>query len=45
MAEPGVHKGKLIGAAVLILLLVIAAASCVYRLFRRNTPALDTRNF
>jgi serine/threonine protein kinase/Tol biopolymer transport system component len=38
------HKGKLIGAAVLLLVVIVAAAFGVYRLLSKNAPAIDTRN-
>jgi Tol biopolymer transport system component/predicted Ser/Thr protein kinase len=44
MAEAGRHKGKLIGAAALIVVLAIAAAYGAYEFFRRSTPAIDTRD-
>ncbi|MFZ0799442.1 MAG: protein kinase [Terriglobales bacterium] len=44
VAEARRHKGALIGAAVLVLALVVAAAFGVYKLMGRNAPAIDTRN-
>jgi len=40
----GRNKSRLVGAGVVILVLAIAAAFGLYRLLRRNTPAIDTRN-
>jgi serine/threonine protein kinase/Tol biopolymer transport system component len=44
IAEAQRHKGKLIGAAVVLVVLAIAAAFGAYKLLHRNTPAIDTRN-
>ena len=38
------HKGKLIGAAVVVLALVAAAAFGAYKFLGKNTPPIDTRN-
>jgi len=40
----GRNKSRLVGAGVVILVLAIAAAFGLYRLLRRNTPAIDTQN-
>jgi serine/threonine protein kinase/Tol biopolymer transport system component len=42
MGEARRHRGKLIGAAVLVV--AIAAAFGAYKLLNKNTPAIDTRN-
>src|SRR5271166_2757371 len=44
IAEAKRHKGALLGAAVLGVMLVIAAAFGLYRLLSRTGPAIDTRN-
>jgi eukaryotic-like serine/threonine-protein kinase len=44
IAEAQRHKGKLIGGAAVLLVLVIAAAFGAYKLLSRNKPAIDTRN-
>jgi serine/threonine protein kinase/Tol biopolymer transport system component len=44
VAEAQRHKGVVIGTAVGVLVLVIAAAFGVYKLIGKNTPAIDTRN-
>ena len=44
IAEARRHKGTLIGAAVVVCALVIAAGFGVYRFLGRNVPAIDTRN-
>ncbi len=38
------HKGTLIGAAMLVLGLAVAAAFGVYKLLNKSTPAIDTHN-
>jgi sugar lactone lactonase YvrE len=38
------NKGKLIGAAAVFLVLLVAAGFGVYKLLVRNAPAIDTRN-
>jgi serine/threonine protein kinase/Tol biopolymer transport system component len=44
MAEAKRNKGKVIGAAAAIVLLVIAAAFGAHKLLSKNSPAIDTRN-
>jgi serine/threonine protein kinase/Tol biopolymer transport system component len=44
IAEARRHKGALLGTAVVVLLLVIAAAFGLYKLLGRHAPAIDTRN-
>jgi serine/threonine protein kinase/Tol biopolymer transport system component len=44
IAEAQRHKGKLIGAAIVAVLVVIAAAFGAYKLLHRNAPAIDTHN-
>ena len=44
IAEARRHSGKLIGAAVVVLVLIVAAGFGVYKLLNKNTPAIDTRN-
>jgi hypothetical protein len=44
MAEAGRYKGKLIGAGIVVLLLVVAAALGAFRLLRKNAPTIDTTN-
>src|SRR5271165_16570 len=44
IAEAGRHKGMLIGAGVVLLLLVVAVAIGGYRTFRKNTPSIDVTN-
>ena len=44
IAEARRNKGKLIGAAAVLLVLIVAAAFGVYKLLGRNAPAIDTRN-
>ena len=44
IAEARRHKGMLIGTAVVVLALVLAAAFGVYKLLGQNAPAIDTRN-
>jgi serine/threonine protein kinase/Tol biopolymer transport system component len=44
IAEARRHWGTLIGTAVVVLALVVAAAFGVYKLLSKNTPAIDTRN-
>ncbi len=44
VAEARRHKGTLIGAAVVGLALIVAAAFGIYKFVGRNTPAIDTRN-
>jgi eukaryotic-like serine/threonine-protein kinase len=44
IAEARRHKGTLIGVAVVVLAMVIAATFGVYKLLFRNAPAIDTRN-
>ena len=44
IAEARRNKGKLIGAAAFLLVLLVAAGFGVYKLLVRNTPAIDTRN-
>jgi serine/threonine protein kinase/Tol biopolymer transport system component len=44
IAEAQRHKGKLIGAAIALVVVVIAAAFGAYKLLNKNTPAIDTRN-
>ncbi len=43
IAEARRNKGKLVGVAAGLLLLVVAAAFGVYKLLNKNTPAVDTR--
>jgi Tol biopolymer transport system component/DNA-binding winged helix-turn-helix (wHTH) protein len=44
LAEGRRHKGKLIGAAVVIATFVVAAALGAYKLLKRNTLTVDTHN-
>jgi len=44
IAEARRHKGKVIGAAVVLILLAVAAAFGLYKLLNKNAPAIDTRN-
>ena len=44
IAETQRNKGKLIGAGLAILVLVIAAALGLYKFLGRSAPAIDTRN-
>jgi serine/threonine protein kinase len=44
IAEAQRHKGKLIGAAVVGLVLVLAAAFGIYRVLSKAGPPIDTRN-
>jgi Tol biopolymer transport system component len=44
IAEAQRHKGRLIGVAVVIVALAVAAAFGVYKLLSRNAAAIDTRN-
>jgi len=44
IAEAQRHKGKLIGAAAVLMVLAIAAAFGAYKLLNKNAPAIDTRN-
>ncbi len=44
IAEARRHRGALIGAAVVVLALAVAAAFGVYKLLSKSTPAIDTRN-
>ena len=44
IAEAQRHKGKLIGAAAVILVLLIGAAFGAYKLLNKNAPAIDTHN-
>ena len=44
IAEAGRHKGKLIGVAVVGLVLVLAVAFGIYRVLSRAGPPIDTRN-
>jgi serine/threonine protein kinase len=44
IAEAQRHKGKLVGAALVVVLLLTAAAFGVYKLLNKSAPAIDTRN-
>jgi serine/threonine protein kinase/Tol biopolymer transport system component len=44
MAEARRHRGKLIGAAVVVLGLIAAAGFGVYYLLNKSVPVIDTRN-
>jgi eukaryotic-like serine/threonine-protein kinase len=44
IAEARRHKGALVGVAVVVVLLVLAAAFGVYKLVGRSSTAIDTRN-
>jgi eukaryotic-like serine/threonine-protein kinase len=44
IAEARRHRGALIGAAVMVLALVVAAAFGIYKLVSRSTTAFDARN-
>jgi serine/threonine protein kinase/Tol biopolymer transport system component len=44
IAEAQRHKGKLIGAAVVLVILAIAAVFGGYKLLHKSAPAIDTRN-
>jgi eukaryotic-like serine/threonine-protein kinase len=44
IAEARRHRGKLIGAAVVVIALIAAAGFGVYKLLNKNTPPIDTRN-
>jgi Tol biopolymer transport system component len=44
IAEARRHRGALIGAAVMVLALVVAAAFGIYKLVSRGTTAFDARN-
>jgi serine/threonine protein kinase/Tol biopolymer transport system component len=44
IAEAQRHKGKLIGVAVVIVALAVAAVFGVYKLLSGNAPAIDTHN-
>jgi serine/threonine protein kinase/Tol biopolymer transport system component len=44
IAEAQRHKGKLAGAAVVVLVLFIAAAFGAYKLLHKNAPVIDTHN-
>jgi serine/threonine protein kinase/Tol biopolymer transport system component len=44
IAEAQRHKGKLVGAAVVLMFLAMAAAFGAYELLHRNAPAIDTHN-
>ena len=44
IAEAHRHKGKLVGGAVVFMMLLIAGAFGVYKLLNKNNPAIDTHN-
>ncbi len=44
IAEAQRHKGKLVGAAVVLVVVAIAAAFGAYKLLHRSAPAINTRN-
>jgi serine/threonine protein kinase/dipeptidyl aminopeptidase/acylaminoacyl peptidase len=44
IAEAQRHKGKLAGAAVAVIVLLIAAAFGAYKLLHKNAPVIDTHN-
>jgi eukaryotic-like serine/threonine-protein kinase len=44
IAEAQRHKGKLFGAAAVLVVLAIAASFGAYKLLNKSTPAIDTRN-
>jgi serine/threonine protein kinase/Tol biopolymer transport system component len=44
IAEAQRHKGKLIGAAAVVVVLLIAGAFGAYKLLHKNTSAIETRN-
>lgn len=44
IAEARRHRGKLIGAAVVVLALIVVAGFGAYKLLNKSTPAIDTRN-